>query len=62
MCERVSIVKIYIYISEYINLYDKISFYAIYTKARRVLRYLNKHTFSNMKLTIYITDDNYSLK
>lgn len=32
------------------------------TKARRVLRYLNKHGFSNMKLTIYIMDDKSSLQ
>ena len=32
------------------------------TKARRVLRYLNKHGFSNIKLTIYIMDENSSLE
>lgn len=32
------------------------------TKARRVLRYLNKHGFSNMKLTIYIMDEKSSLE
>jgi len=32
------------------------------TKARRVLRYLNKHGFSNMKLIIYIMDENSSLE
>jgi hypothetical protein len=32
------------------------------TKARRVLRYLNKHGFSNIKLTIYIMKDNSSLE
>jgi hypothetical protein len=32
------------------------------TKARRVLRYLNKHGFSDMKLTIYIMDNSASLK
>jgi virulence-associated protein VapD len=32
------------------------------TKARRVLRYLNKHGFNNMKLTIYIMDENSSLE
>jgi len=32
------------------------------TKARRVLRYLNKHGFSDMKLTIYIMDINSSLE
>lgn len=31
------------------------------TKARRVLRYLNKHGFSNIKLTIYIMDIESSL-
>ena len=32
------------------------------TKARRVLRYLNKHGFSDMKLIIYIMDENSSLE
>jgi len=32
------------------------------TKARRVLRYLNKHGFSNIKLTIYIMKENSSLE
>lgn len=32
------------------------------TKARRVLRYLNKHGFSDMKLTIYIMDEKSSLE
>ena len=32
------------------------------TKARRVLRYFNKHGFCEMKLTIYIMDENSSLK
>lgn len=32
------------------------------TKAHRVLRYLNKHGFSNIKLTIYIMDENSSLE
>jgi hypothetical protein len=31
------------------------------TKARRVLRYLNKHGFSNIKLTIYIMNIESSL-
>jgi len=31
------------------------------TKARRVLRYLNKHGFSNLNLTIYIMDINSNL-
>jgi len=32
------------------------------TKARRVLRYLNKYGFNNIKLTIYIMDKNSSLE
>ena len=32
------------------------------TKARRVLRYFNKHGFVEMKLTIYIMDENSSLE
>jgi hypothetical protein len=32
------------------------------TKARRVLRYLNKHGFDNIKLTIYIMNENSSLE
>jgi hypothetical protein len=32
------------------------------TKARRVLRYLNKYGFSNIKLTIYIMNQNSSLE
>lgn len=32
------------------------------TKARKVLRYLNKHGFSNIKLTIYIMDNFVSLE
>jgi hypothetical protein len=32
------------------------------TKARRVLRYLNKHGFSHLKLTKYIMDINSSLE
>jgi len=32
------------------------------TKARRVLRYLNKHGFNNIKLTIYIMDEKSSLE
>jgi hypothetical protein len=31
------------------------------TKARRVLRYFNKHGFNNVNLTIYIMDENASL-
>lgn len=32
------------------------------TKARRVLRYLNKYGFSNMKLTVFIMDEKSSLE
>lgn len=32
------------------------------TKARRVLRYFNKHGFSDMKLTIYVMDEKSSLE
>lgn len=49
-----------IYVGHSINLYNRISYYfmpsIIKTKARRVLRYLNKHGFSDMNLTIYIID------
>lgn len=54
------------YVGHSINLYNRISSYfmpsILNTKARRVLRYLNKHGFSNMKLTIYIMDENSSLE
>lgn len=46
------------YVGHSINLYNRISSYfmpsILNTKARRVLRYLNKHGFKNIKLTIYI--------
>ena len=49
-----------IYVGHSINLYNRISSYfmpsILKTKARKVLRYLNKHGFSNLKLTIYIMD------
>jgi hypothetical protein len=32
------------------------------TKARRVLRYLNKYGFGNIKLTIYVMNQNSSLE
>jgi hypothetical protein len=32
------------------------------TKARRVIRYFNKHGFSDMKLTIYIMDEKSTLE
>lgn len=54
------------YVGHSINLYNRISSYfmpsILKTKARRVLRYFNKHGFGEMKLTIYIMDENSSLE
>jgi len=54
------------YLGHSINLYNRISSYfmpsILKTKARRVLRYLNKHGFNDMKLTIYIMDENSNLE
>lgn len=54
------------YIGHSINLYNRISSYfmpsILKTKARRVLRYLNKHGFSKIILTIYIMDEKSSLE
>ena len=54
-----------IYVGHSINLYNRISSYfmpsILNTKARRVLRYLNKHGFSDIKLTIYIMNIESSL-
>ncbi len=48
------------YIGHSINLYNRISSYfmpsILNTKARRVLRYLNKHGFNDINLTVYIMD------
>nr|YP_009543492.1 GIY-YIG endonuclease [Coniothyrium glycines]AYU74382.1 GIY-YIG endonuclease [Coniothyrium glycines] len=56
----------HMYVGHSINLYNRISSYfmpsILKTKARRVLRYLNKYGFSNIKLTIYIMKENSSLK
>ena len=53
------------YVGHSINLYNRISSYfmpsILNTKARRVLRYLNKHGFSNIKLTIFVMNSNSSL-
>jgi hypothetical protein len=53
------------YVGHSINLYNRISTYfmpsILNTKARIVLRYLNKHGFNNIKLTIYIMDIESSL-
>jgi hypothetical protein len=55
----------HIYVGHSINLYNRISSYfmpsILKTKARRVLRYLNKYGFSYIKLTIYIISINSSL-
>jgi hypothetical protein len=54
------------YVGHSINLYNRISSYfmpsILKTKARRVLRYLNKLGFNDMKLTIYIMDENSTLE
>ena len=54
------------YVGHSINLYNRISTYfmpsILKTKARRVLRYFNKYGFSNIKLTIYIINENSSLE
>lgn len=56
----------HMYVGHSINLYNRISSYfmpsILKTKARRVLRYLNKYGFSNIKLTIYIMDEKSSLE
>ena len=53
------------YVGHSINLYNRISSYfmpsILKTKARKVLRYLNKYGFSNIKLTIYIMNEKSSL-
>lgn len=55
-----------LYVGHSINLYNRISSYfmpsILKTKARRVLRYLNKYGFNNIKLTIYIMDEQSSLE
>ena len=56
----------HMYVGHSINLYNRISSYfmpsVLNTKARRVLRYLNKHGFSDIKLTIYIMNENSTLE
>ena len=53
------------YVGHSINLYNRISSYfmpsILKTKARRVLRHLNKHGFSDIKSTLYIMDIKSSL-
>uniref|UniRef100_UPI0028D54682 hypothetical protein n=1 Tax=Peltigera ponojensis TaxID=162004 RepID=UPI0028D54682 len=53
------------YVGHSINLYNRISTYfmpsILNTKARKVLRHLNKHGFSDIKLIIYIMDIKSSL-
>lgn len=53
------------YVGHSINLYNRISSYfmpsILNTKAGRVIRHLNKHGFSKIKLTIYLMDIKSSL-
>jgi len=53
------------YVGHSINLYNRISSYfmpsILNTKARKVLRHLNKHGFNDIKLTIYIMNIQSSL-
>jgi hypothetical protein len=55
-----------IYVGHSINLYNRICSYfmpSIFkTKERRVLRYLNKYGFTNIKLTLYIMENSVSLE
>lgn len=54
------------YVGHSINLYNRISSYfmlsILKTKARRVLRFFYKYGFSNIKLTIYIMNENSNLE
>jgi GIY-YIG catalytic domain/NUMOD1 domain len=54
------------YVGHSINLYNRICSYfmpsILKTRARKVLSYLNKYGFTNMKLTIYILDISASLE
>lgn len=53
------------YVGHSMNLYNRISYYfmpsILNTKTRKVLRYLNKHGFNDIKLTIYIMNIQSSL-
>ena len=53
------------YVAHSINLYNRISSYfmpsILNSKARRVIRYLNKYGFNNIRLTIYIMNIESSL-
>jgi hypothetical protein len=55
-----------LYVGHSINLYNRISSYfmpsILKSKARRVLKYFNKHGFSDIKLTIYIMETSASLE
>ena len=55
-----------IYVGHSINLYNRICSYfmpsILKTKERRVLRYLNKYGFTNIRLTIYIMENSASLE
>ena len=54
-----------VYVGHSINLYNRISSYfmpsILNTKARKVLKHLNKHGFNDIKLTVYIMDIRSSL-
>ena len=56
----------HMYVGHSINLYNRISSYfmlsILKTKARRVLRFFYKYGFSNIKLTIYIMNENSNLE
>jgi len=55
-----------LYVGHSINLYNRICSYfmpsILKTKERRVLRYLNKYGFTNIKLTIYIMENSASIE
>jgi GIY-YIG catalytic domain/NUMOD1 domain len=58
--------KKYYYVGSSINLYSRVTSYfmpSILSKAdRRVLRYFNKYGFKDVKLSLYILDDNASIE
>jgi group I intron endonuclease len=60
-----SIDNINIYVGHSINLYTRINSYfmpsILNTKARKVLRYFNKHGFNKFNLVIYILDIKYKI-
>lgn len=56
----------HMYVGHSINLYNRISSYfmpsILNSKARKVLRYLNKYGFNNIKLSIYIMNESSTLE